>query len=444
MIVKQRPAKLLLNRLEDRSLPAATISTTVVNGVLRVIGTDGNDTILIRQTGANAVTVAYGATVKRFTGVNEIYADGGAGDDFIYFDTTPLGANEIRLAMKATLIGGAGNDTLVGGAGNDYIDGGAGNDSLYGNGGNDTIYGGDGNDLINAGAGDDTVHGGTGDDRIYGSGGNDQLFGDSGNDYLSGGSGTDTLVGGTGFDTFKIAFPAADVLGQADPEDVRQGLSGTCVILASMQSVVTCGVDLSTHIKQISTNYYSVPLYRPGTGWINQVVYFDGTWTDNDPTPTADGAAWPLLYQRAFLQEMGVNWADPNSANWATKYGSQFQNVDAAMIALTGHAIYLGSRPGGSLLDSDLSALRQALNTKTPEIALTRPYGTMTADLQRLGLVPSHAYSIVGLGSINGQTAIRLRNPWGTDGPVTFGPNDGVIEITWSDFRRVFLGICIS
>jgi len=46
---------------------------------------------------------------------------------------------------------------------------------------------------------------------------------------------------------------------------------------------------------------------------------FDGTWTDNDPTPTADGAAWPLLYQRAFLQEMGVNWADPNSAGWATR-----------------------------------------------------------------------------------------------------------------------------
>jgi RTX calcium-binding nonapeptide repeat (4 copies)/Calpain family cysteine protease len=444
MKLKQRSAKLTLDRLEDRSLPATGITLTVVNGVLRLTGSDGNDAVLIRQTAANAVTVAYGTTTRSFTGVNSIYADGGAGDDYLYFDTTPLGANEIRLAMKATLLGGAGNDTLVGGANNDYLDGGIGNDSLFGNAGNDTIYGGDGNDLVNAGVGDDSVHGGTGDDKIYGSTGNDLLEGDSGQDYIDGGAGSDNLQGGTGFDTFKSVFPGVDVLDQSDPEDVRQGLSGTCVILASLQAVTNSGVDLSAKVRQISANYYSVPIYRPGTGWVNQVVFFDGTWTDNDPTPTADGAAWPLLYQRAFLQEMGVNWADPDSANWATKYGNRFQNVDSGLVALTGKANYFGSRPGGSLLDSDLTAMRAALTSKRPEIALTRPTGTMTADLNRLGLIPSHAYAIVGFGVKNGQTTIRLRNPWGTDGPVTFGANDGIIEIAWSDFRRVFLGVCIS
>jgi hypothetical protein len=68
----------------------------------------------------------------------------------------------------------------------------------------------------------------------------------------------------------------------------------------------------------------------------------------------------------------------------------------------------------------------------------------MSTELARLGLIASHAYAIVGTGLRNGQTTIRLRNPWGTDGPVTFGPDDGIIEILWSDFRRVMLGICIA
>lgn len=439
----QRPARLTLHRLEDRMLPAAAITLAVVNGVLRVTGTDAADGILIRQTAASSVTVAYGTTTKSFAGIKEVYADGLGGNDYLYFETASLGANESRWAMKAKLVGGAGADTLVGGAFNDYLDGGIGNDSLYGNAGNDTIIAGDGNDLINAGIGDDTVSGGAGDDKIYGSGGNDLLKGEAGQDYVDGGVGSDNLQGGIGFDTFKNVFPGADLLDQADPEDVRQGLSGTCVILASLQAVVGTGVDLSAKVRQIAANYYAVPIYRIGEGWVNQVVFFDGTWTDNDPTPTADGAGWPLLYQRAFLQEMGVNWTDPNAANWATKYGSRFQNVDAALIALTGKATYLGSRLSW-LLESDLNALKFALANNRSQIALTRPTGSMTTEINRLGLISSHAYAIVGVAVKNGQTVIRLRNPWGSDGPVTIGANDGIIEIAWADFRRVMLGICIS
>ncbi len=441
MTVKQRPAQLRVDRLEDRSMPAVTLA--VVNGVLRVTGTESNDSALIRQTGAYAVSVVEGTNTRSFTGISGINADGRGGNDYFYFDSTPLGTNEIRLAMKTTMIGGAGNDTLVGGANIDYLDGGIGNDSLYGNSGSDNISSGDGNDLINAGLGNDMVSAGNGDDKLYGSGGNDQLFGGAGRDYVDGGVGDDMLQGGTGFDTFKNVFPGADILDQSIPEDVRQGLSGTCVVLASLQAISGAGVDLSARVRQISANYYAVPIYRQGTGWINQVVYFDGTWTDNDPTPTADGAAWPLLYQRAFLQEMGVNWTDSNASSWVTKYGGRFQNVDAAFLAITGRATYLGSRVTG-LLDSDLAAMRQALTSRRPQIALTKPNGTMTAELTRLGLITSHAYAIVGFGVKNGQTTVRLRNPWGTDGPVTFGPNDGIIEIAWSDFRRVMLGICIS
>jgi hypothetical protein len=436
--------RLNLDRLENREVFSTGVSAGLANGVLRVVGTSGNDTIIVRQTGANSASVVANNTTRNFTGVREIYVDGQAGNDNIYVDTTPLRANEARLALKATLIGGAGNDTLVGGAAADTIYGGAGNDSIYGNGGADLIYAGDGDDLVNGGAGDDVIYGEAGNDRLFGSLGNDRIYGGAGADFIDAGAGEDFMQGGTGFDTYKNDFSRLDVLDEADPEDVRQGLSGTCVILSSLQAVTQSGVDLSAKISRIGTNQYSVPLYRPGTGWIKQTVFFDGTWTDNDPAPTSNGGAWALLYQRAYLQEKGVNWRDADANSWARKYGGDFQNVDAAFMAVTGKAQYIGSRPGG-LTDADIATMRNNFNAGKPMIALTRPEGSAaSADMRRVGVITSHAYSVVGFGSSNGQTTVKLRNPWGTDGPVKYGADDGIIEISASDFRKVMLGFCVS
>lgn len=436
-----RPNQLQVERLEQRDVPA---TTSLANGVLRITGTDVAETIIMRQTGDGRITTQIGTTSQNYTGVREVYVDARGGNDYVWLDTTPLGVNEARFGIRATLIGGSGNDTLIGGIKDDTLWGNEGNDGLYGNAGNDSIYGGDGNDLINGGLGNDSILGEAGDDKAYGSTGNDSVNGGAGTDYIDGGVGSDALQGGTGFDTFKNVFPDYDTVDEADPEDVRQGLSGTCVILSSLQAISASGVDLAGRIRQVSTNYFAVPIFRVGQGWINQSVYFDGTWTDNDPAPTADGNPWVLLYQRAFLQEMGVNWADPNSVQWATKYGGRFQQVDSAFMAIMGRATYVGSRPS-TLLDSDLTTLRNAFSSNRPTIVLSRPQNsTVAADMTRLGIITSHAYSLVGFGLKNGQTTIKLRNPWGTDGPVLYGTNDGIIEIYWSDFRRVMLGFCMA
>src|SRR4029077_10865331 len=101
---------------------------------------------------------------------------------------------------------------------------------------------------------------------------------------------------------------------KASDTDVFQGQSGTCVILSSLAAVTANGTNLAARIAKVGTNLYSVPLYRPGTGWIRQTVTFDGTWSDNDPMITNPADAWVVIYQRAFLQEMKVNWNDTNSA----------------------------------------------------------------------------------------------------------------------------------
>src|SRR5436305_1223555 len=119
------------------------------------------------------------------------------------------------------------------------------------------------------------------------------------------------------------SLPSGDVSGvsngilavigtdSADAIVVRQTAAHTVAVTAN-------GTNLAARIQKVGANLYTVPLYRPGTGWIRQTVYFDGTWTDNDPMIVNRNDAWVVIYQRAFLQEMGVNWSDANVGGWTS------------------------------------------------------------------------------------------------------------------------------
>ena len=74
-----------------------------------------------------------------------------------------------------------------------------------------TIDGGDGNDLIYGGFGDNIVRGGAGDDALFGGLGNDVLIGGGGDDLLIGGFGRNVLIGGAGSDTL-LGFPEQNIL----------------------------------------------------------------------------------------------------------------------------------------------------------------------------------------------------------------------------------------
>ena len=190
---------------------------TVVAGSYRA-GTqydalDGNDTVILPGSAAEAAAAGFAAGTAFRTG------DG-----------------------QNTVIGGGLNDIVVGGNGSDTIDGGAGNDTLSGGGGNDVIAGGRGNDLIDGGAGidtyvmttatfvfladgnavdgeggvdqivnienvigsdfDDRIFGDAQDNAFFGGGGRDVIEGGAGNDRLDGGLGRDRLLGGDGDDLF--------------------------------------------------------------------------------------------------------------------------------------------------------------------------------------------------------------------------------------------------
>jgi Ca2+-binding RTX toxin-like protein len=163
---------LKLESLETRSLMAADI-VLGNDGVLRVTGSTGNDTIMVKEVGWGTVQVSIadsnsGAILRTASfddGVQLLEINGDFGNDVITNAS----------ALPSTIRGGDGQDTITGGSNEDRIFGDAGTDYLYGEGGNDYLDGGVGTDYVRGGAGSDKVLGGN--DSVV-----DYLWGDAGAD----------------------------------------------------------------------------------------------------------------------------------------------------------------------------------------------------------------------------------------------------------------------
>jgi Ca2+-binding RTX toxin-like protein len=339
---------LTVERLEDRAVPAG-FTAALQNGVLSILGTPGDDQIIVRQVLGSIVVD--GAKAKfPAAAVNRIVIDAGSGNDTVRLDSQNLSGQPLTApavvyggdgndAVTGTnrgdqVFGQNGNDTISGGGGRNYLSGGAGDDQVLagaagdliaGGGGFDSLTGGAGNDTISGDAGDDVIDGGPGADRLSGDAGNDRLYGRAGadavdagggNDYLDagagndqviGGPGRDALNGGEGFDTFRDdygppaagATPAAVAASIADkapgdaryalPEDIHQQIADTCSLLASLTAVArTSPADLAARVRyDAARGQYLVPLFVNGQ-WTDVPVSFNGAWTDNEPYPGPD------------------------------------------------------------------------------------------------------------------------------------------------------------
>jgi ELWxxDGT repeat protein len=148
----------------------------IARNVLRIDGTNGDDTVLVRvkENNASRLQVEINGQLDSYStrGIDMILVDALAGDDSIRFDNV-FGA--VQIATK-----------------------------IYAGDGNDTIAGSHARDRVYAGRGDDLVMSSGGHDILYGDAGNDTLKGERGNDYLVGGAGMDLLEGNHGSDRFII------------------------------------------------------------------------------------------------------------------------------------------------------------------------------------------------------------------------------------------------
>ena len=203
---------------------------TLVNGVLRIVGTNGHDNLQINKVGNQYQIVGCFLTpnVNRYSvsQVQSIEIEMLGGNDHVNVNDSVL--------IPVTIRGGDGCDSLDGGGGNDLIYGGAGNDELEGDEGHDVLFGEAGDDELEGNDGNDTLYGGDGNDELEGDDGNDLLFGEAGHDELEGNDGNDTLYGGDGNDELEgddgndLLFGEAghDELEGNDGNDILSGGSG--------------------------------------------------------------------------------------------------------------------------------------------------------------------------------------------------------------------------
>jgi Ca2+-binding RTX toxin-like protein len=184
--------------LESRAL----MSVSLEQGVLTIIGTDGNDRITVgiarrapaefeqaawrgrwrvERASTRYVEVMFNGKVRRFPpgSVRNIVIDAGAGDDVVSL----AGDTEFRRFVHLHMLTYSGRVAPV------NVDA--------------AVHGGDGADFVIGGKRFDRLYGEGGDDRIIGLGGFDMLDGGEGNDHLGDACwdhGSSTLLGGPGDD----------------------------------------------------------------------------------------------------------------------------------------------------------------------------------------------------------------------------------------------------
>ena len=145
------------------------------DGVLRVVGTEGNDFIRV-------VSQRTRSSQSLKTPAGSVVVPPGSGYVVVMNQETFTIAK--RSDLKRMLVRGrGGNDTINVAAltASQTAD-------LYGEGGNDRITGGRGPDIVVGGDGNDTTNGGGGDDLVIGGAGRDRIVGGIGNDLLVSGS----------------------------------------------------------------------------------------------------------------------------------------------------------------------------------------------------------------------------------------------------------------
>ena len=470
--------------LEARALFAATplgvAEVPFLGGTqLQLQGTPAGDAIDVRRTSAGLVVTTGDGWSQTFAATfNSLRIDGGAGNDRITLDAS--------VTLDAILYGGAGNDALAGGAGDDRLSGGLGANTLAGGAGDDVLV---------------TIGGGV-TDRSTGGAGHDSFWTDLGskegvtdlsaaeqaggtfhrvNSFLAGSNKSATTptkrVQSSASSSlltspWAVAKQAAkakakaakaapvsakDLLGQklvdpglsangiqyqsfADrplfaaggpsPDDVTQGNVGDCYFLAVLGSVAEVNSnEIRQSVVDLGDGTYCVQFSR-GTNNVfvrvdNDLPVWSGTTTLAYAALGREGSLWVAVMEKAYaFFRRGAGTYGSLESGWMSEGYSALGFGSNSTYTASGASALL------NLINADLKA------GKSVTFAVGDPASGSN-------LVGYHAYGVDGVvtNSSGVPTHLRLRNPWGVDGPtVTDNANDGVVTITAQQAFASFLG----
>ncbi len=255
------------------SPPGKEKTWSLKDGILRIYGTSGHDTVEIWVADQTRIAGVWNAktpyqkdgepfdfTVAR-SQVKEIQCYVLDGHDFVSLEGDGIflrakggpGNDRMRTVMSNWghfLYGELGNDVLVGGNGDDRLEGGDGANWLNGRDGDDVLIGGKNYDAMYGGQGQDELYGGEGNDDLHSGpyqydgatvtgtvqfgGGNplykypvDKLCGDDGDDKLSAdeGHGHALMLGGKGDDKLMTYFfSSVEMRGEEGDDELYGGV----------------------------------------------------------------------------------------------------------------------------------------------------------------------------------------------------------------------------
>jgi Ca2+-binding RTX toxin-like protein len=288
----------MLESIEHRRL----LSAVIVDRVLNVGGTNGDDQIVLYEGFGSRISVKINDDEFGFQRweLDRVVINANAGHDRVVLGPDPdMGITlYVPYDIPTLVLGGRGQDSIYGGEANDTLDGGTGVNEVYGRGGDDllraantdadTFSGGEGTDTVDytgrtdnlsitlddvatdgrmppeisvdpstlvaeldnvradienviGGGGDDQITGNAANNILSGGGGDDMLFGGHGRDVLNGNWGNDRLIGGRGADLL-IGGGSNDT---ADYSDHKDDALGVYVTLDGVANDGTLGATTS-------------------------------------------------------------------------------------------------------------------------------------------------------------------------------------------------------
>ena len=192
------------------------------------------------------------------------------------------------------------------------------------------------------------------------------------------------------------------IFEKLDIEDIHQGLLGNCYFLSSLSAIAEYPGRLERLIqtKQISQNgCYALKIYIQGKPKI--VVIDDFMPTANIKTifafaSSGPGEIWVQLFEKA--------WAKINKSFSMTIAGLPSEALSSLTEAPVITYVHRKYEP------DELWRILKRCDDKQ-YIICTNTNDT-TAN-ESVGLVPSHAYTIISVYEVDGYRLMKLRNPWG-------------------------------
>jgi hypothetical protein len=251
--------------------------------------------------------------------------------------------------------------------------------------------------------------------------------------------------------------------------DINQQESSSCIFSASLAAVARTGFNFSDHIRYAGSNgagyLYEVKLYDHQTlkaQWVK--VSYDGTRTTEDMGYADKGEFWTVLYLRAYAKKYDFKLSELNEAK-----NAQYRNTRTAMQTITGKTSDWDSLSTSQAAQQNKVAVAIKAGKAVMAVTIKGPAGKKDiltkGGIGKTGLIYGHGYTVLGVENAGKSSAtVTLFNPWGKDnnlaakdyndgfksgslfeGKTVDGETqDGIIRLSWNDFRNYFSGYNVS